>query len=81
MTPCEVRGYKVGDLFAVRTDLPAQDLRECLGFEPGQIITLYRDEGDSMPLFKGDNSQWDHADGEPGAFVHVDLVTKVEDVA
>lgn len=80
MTPCEKLGYKVGDKFAVRDDLSAQAVRECLGFEPGQIIILYRDVADYVPLFAGDNSNWSHADGNGGAYVHLDLVTKVEDV-
>ncbi|MGL5580422.1 MAG: hypothetical protein ACRDCE_05600 [Cetobacterium sp.] len=71
MTPCEELGYKVGDKFIVETFVS--------GFVEGQTVTLYRDFGTDIPLFKGDNEHYSLCDGEPGAYIHVNLITPVDD--
>lgn len=70
MTPCEEKGYKVGDKFEVLDDID--------GFKKGQTLTLHRDDGTDIPLFKGENDRFKHADGELGAYVHIDNVRPVE---
>lgn len=45
MTPCEKRGWKVGDWFrCVET--------EDATFAPGSIVVLIRDDGTTVPYFK-----------------------------
>lgn len=58
LTPCEQLGYKVGDKFVVK--------QEIAGFTKNQIITLYKDDGSHIPLFKGENSRYAICDGESG---------------
>lgn len=66
-TPCEELGYKVGDKFEVLSG-------GHVGFENGQIVELYKDDGSKSLLFKGDNSQYKYCDGEPGAFLSLVFV-------
>jgi hypothetical protein len=32
---------------------------------------LFKDDGTTCPLFKGEGSGWDHAGGEPGAYEYL----------
>lgn len=61
LTPAEKLGYKVGDKFIV----------EAAGatFKQHSIVIFYRDDGSSCPLFKGEGTHFDCADGERGAYV------------
>jgi hypothetical protein len=68
-TPCEKLGYKVGDKFRC--------LSGHVGFEIGQIIALYRDDGSYSPLFFGKNSEYTNCDGKPGAHLNLDYVEKI----
>lgn len=68
MTPCETEGYKVGDKFEVILDL--------YGFRKGQVVTLYQDDGSDCPLFKGDNDELNHAEGECGAYMRLGTEVK-----
>ena len=45
LTLCEQLGYKVGDKFIV--------LKTTEGFTKGQTVHLHKDDGTSIPLFKG----------------------------
>ena len=72
MTPCRKLGYEVGDNFRV-THKKAVDV----GFEYNQIITLYEDDGSDFPLFRGNNSRYNHCNGKGGAYLHLDFVEKV----
>lgn len=69
MTPCQEKGYKVGDKFVA--------LKGSL-FPEGTIVTLHRDDGTSIPMFAGEGSEWNNAsvDGKsaPGAYESLDLV-------
>lgn len=69
MTPCEKLGYKVGDKFEV--------LNGNNGFEKGQVVTLFRDDRTDTPCFKGDNTECNHAGGEPGAYINLSDVKPV----
>jgi hypothetical protein len=62
MTPCEEKGYKIGDKFVA--------LEGSL-FPVGTIVQLFEDDGTTCPLFKGEGSGWDHAGGEPGAYEYL----------
>lgn len=72
-TPCQERGYQVGDVF------------EILGgsiFTRGSIVELYHDDESMCPLFKvlrGEcsNANWKYAGGEPGAYITLDLVNRI----
>lgn len=80
MTPCEKLGYKVGDTFAITDRLPDGAMEAGTGFKAGQIVTLARDDGSMLPLFSGDNLKYYLCDDDAqGAYVHLSLVTKVED--
>lgn len=69
MTPCEERGYKVGDKF--------QALPNSL-FPVDTIVTLEKDDGDECPLFAGPDSGWYCAAGStPGAFDYIDCFVKI----
>lgn len=46
MTPCERRGYKVGDKFEV--------FRKTAFFKAGTIVILYHDDGSRNPYFYND---------------------------
>lgn len=60
MTPCEERGYKVGDKFVA--------LEGSL-FPTGTIVTLEKDDGTECPLFAGYGAGWNNGKGgTPGAF-------------
>lgn len=48
MTPCEEKGYKVGDRFELII-ADAQDKSK--GFQVGDIVTLVRDDGGDSPAF------------------------------
>lgn len=50
-TPCEERGYSVGDRFIVTGDKAEADHR----FEVGEIVTLLEDDGTTAPLFVPDD--------------------------
>lgn len=69
MTPCEKLGYKVGDKFEM--------LRSSCGFKKGQTVTLFRDDRTDAPCFKGDNTAYNHAGGEPGAYINLSNVKPV----
>lgn len=79
MTPCEKLGYKVGDKFTFVEGLPPAGIESATGFQCDQTITLHLDDGSAVPLFSGENTKYQHADGKPGAFVALGLLTKVED--
>lgn len=66
MTPCQELGYKVGDKFTV--------INPIYNWKKGQVITLYRDDGDDLPLFSGEGCEFHNADGKPGAFIWTDRV-------
>ena len=66
LTPCEKLVYKVGDKFIVK--------QETAGFTKDQIITLYKDDGSHMPLFKGENTRYAICDGESGAYLDLSYV-------
>ena len=66
LTPCEQLGYKEGDKFIVK--------QETAGFTKNQIITLYKDDGSYMPLFKGKNTRFAICDGESGAYLDLSYV-------
>lgn len=68
-TPCEELGYKVGDKFTV--------LESVEGFTLGQEIMLYRDDGTNDPLFIGQNSRYNNADGKEGAYLDIKFVKKI----
>lgn len=69
-TPCTVKGYKVGDKFRVTGGLE---------YKEGSIVTLYRDDGSTAPLFAGEGTKILNADGQPGAFVGLRNVVKIEE--
>jgi hypothetical protein len=73
LTPCQKLGYKVGDKFEVLED-------EC-GFEKGQIVVLYDDDKSDEPLFMGKNSRFTLCHGGEGAYLSLESVKKIEDVA
>jgi len=66
MTPCEERGWKVGDRF---TAIPGSV------FSTGSVIELYRDDGSSCPLFKliSGDCRYNNAHG-PGAYELLEYV-------
>lgn len=70
-TPCQERGYKVGDRFRVVEDGE---------FTKGSIITLFRDDGTDGPLFKleSGHTEYLNADGDRGAYEGLDNVTKLD---
>lgn len=72
-TPAQLKGYKVGDKFKVLSDV--------VGFKEGQFVTLDRDDGSSVPMFKGANDRYTLADGghSEGAFLSLQFVEKVEE--
>lgn len=71
MTPCEERGYHVGDRFEVVEDN---------GFLIGSIVELEEDDESDFPLFKlisGECGWNNSANHQPGAFTHLDSVKKL----
>jgi len=64
MTPCEKKGYKVGDRFRVVGN-------NAMTFSRGSLIELYTDDGTSIPLFEliEGGCSFTHADGRPGAYL------------
>lgn len=73
MTPVQHAGFKIGDKFRVHT---AGE-----GFTVGTIIQLERDDGSSMPLFKGQNAHYRLAGpnrNESGAYMRLSHITKVD---
>ena len=71
LTPCEQLGYKVGDKFIV--------LKTTDGFIKGQTVNLYKDDGTSMPLFKGENTRHNHCNGAQGAWLNFDNVKHIKE--
>lgn len=73
-TPCEQRGYKVGDRFRV--------LEGSGTFREGAIVSLFRDDGSSCPCFKLEEGQmyrlYECADGALGAYTLLKYVTKLD---
>ena len=68
LTPCEQLGYKVGDKFIVT--------EYCHTFKNGTIIELFKDDGTSIPLFKGKTREGNSiCNGEDGAFANLSQVT------
>ena len=68
LTPCEQLGYKVGDKFIVT--------EYCHTFKNGTIIELFKDDGTSIPLFKGKTRKGNRiCKGEDGAFSNLSQVT------
>lgn len=73
-TPCELKGYKVGDRFEVVNDP--------IGiFTNGSIIELYRDDRSPSPLFKliKGSCMYNLCAGHDGAYLNLDKVKKIED--
>ena len=64
MTPCEERGWKVGDRFVVisRTDSVA---------ERGDVVELLRDDGDEIPYFR--------CEGEYETYLDLGEVDRIEE--
>lgn len=75
-TPCEQKGYKVGDRFEVIDGIGGI-------FDNGSVIELYRDDGSTSPLFKliSGYCGYYHCDGKSGAYLFLDKVKKIEDTA
>ena len=69
-TPAEEAGFKVGDQAVVIDD-------EC-GFKAGQLVTLFSDDGSTCPTWKGENTRYNNAGGEPGAYASVRNMRKVD---
>lgn len=73
-TPARIAGFKEGDKARVTVD--------AVGFKAGTIITLFRDDGSSNPLWEGPNEQYrniyDDVRGRlEGAFLSLYLVDKL----
>ena len=67
LNPCEQLGYKVDDKFIV--------IKTTEGFTKGQTVHLYKDDGTSIPLFKGANTRFALCGGgDSGAFLSLDYV-------
>lgn len=65
MTPCENRGWKVGDRFRVTAGR---------SFDVGSVVELERDDGTELPKFKLISGGCNYAnakDKNPGAFTHI----------
>lgn len=73
-TPAQQAGWKVGDRGVVNEDSFDN------AFSKGSLVQLYRDNGSRLPLFKliKGSSSYDHADGQPGAFLFLYKVDRVE---
>ena len=72
MTPCEEKGYKVGDKFEVIEED---------SFTTGSIVELYEDDGTEEPLFKliAGYTEFENCNDEPGAYenlYNIKLLTK-----
>lgn len=63
--------YKVGDYFVVNG---------ATTFSDGSVVQLYKDDGTENPLFKliSGNTGFKCCDGEPGAYVNLEFVTKID---
>lgn len=57
MTPCEEKGYKVGDKFIVNNNA---EQGNHYGFRKGDIVTLRKDDGSSCPNFYSDKADDDN---------------------
>lgn len=72
LTPCEQLGYKVGDKFIVT--------EHCSTFKKGIIIELFRDDGTSSPLFKGNTlGEYFGCDGEEGAYAGIHQLKPIKE--
>jgi hypothetical protein len=74
-SPAQRLGYKIGGLFrVVDADLPPQIATH------GSIVELYIDDGSLMPLFKmiKGNTEYNHASGEPGAYIPLIAIEPLE---
>ena len=72
LTPCEQLGYKVGDKFIVT--------EYCHTFKNGTIIELFKDDGTSIPLFKGKTRGGNSiCKGEDGAYAGLHQVKPIKD--
>lgn len=71
MTPCEERGWKVGDRFRV-----VRDPDDPANFAVGSVVELFRDDGMIDPLFRmvSGSCKYNNADGEPGAYLPLSCV-------
>ena len=69
MTPCEERGWKIGDRFVAIADNV---------FSSGSIVELYEDDGSDIPLFKlvEGECRYNHAAG-PGGYVSLEFVEPI----
>lgn len=68
-TPCEQLGYKVGDKFVVSKGIAGT-------FRVGETVWLYKDDGTSIPLFKGKTVRGFYlCDGEEGDYLSLNNVT------
>lgn len=71
MTPCEEKGYHVGDKFIVV---------DSIAFVIGSVVELEDDDESDFPLFKliSGECRWKNsADHQPGAYTHLDDVKKL----
>lgn len=74
MTPAQELGYKVGDKFTMN--------RNCT-FRKGAIITLFRDDGSTSPLFSSSREDTDFncANGSPGAYTSLCFISPLVEPA
>lgn len=72
MTPCEEKGYKVGDRFKVMIGS---------SFDAVSIIELYEDDKTDNPLFKliEGHTGYNCADGELGAYISLDYIEPINE--
>lgn len=70
-TPCQKLGYKVGDKFEILRG-------NSDGFSVGTIVSLFKDDGTTMPLFAGENTKFRNACGEAGAYTHLHNVKPIK---
>ena len=72
LTPCEILGYKVGDKFIVTEYYHT--------FKNGTIIELFKDDGTSIPLFKGKTREGNRlCKGEEGAYAGLHQVKPIKE--
>ena len=67
MTPCEKKGYKVGDEFKIVGGTT---------FSEGSIVSLFEDDGSSSPNFKliSGYCEYNNCDGECGGYHSIEHV-------
>ena len=77
-TPVEQLGYVIGDTFVVLAD-PSLSSPDRI-FDVGSIVTLFRDDGSSSPLFRlvSGACKFNLADGRPGAYYSLDHVNSID---